>query len=122
MGGRLVALAIALIVAAAPVALTACELMCAAHGAAASQAPAHACYDTEPDTDGAPAIAAPPHGCGHVAVLPSAAKSTGTSAEALRPATDIVGLLRTVTTDGGQVAHPPPPRSALFALLTPLRI
>jgi hypothetical protein len=122
MAARLVALAIAVIVAAAPVALTACELMCAASDTAASPAPAHTCHEIEPDQAGGPAIAAPPHACGHVAVLPSAAKFTGTSAEAWLPATNAVSLIRAITTEVGHAAHGPPPRLLHVALLTPLRI
>jgi hypothetical protein len=122
MAARLVALAVAAIVAAAPVALTACELMCAASDRAASQASAHACHEIEPGQNGGPAIAASPHACGHVAVLPSAAKFTGTSLEACIPATRAGSLIRAIATEVGLVAHGPPPRSLHAARLTPLRI
>src|SRR5688500_4923815 len=80
---RLGALIIAVIVAAAPSALTACELMCAQQAAAPS-APAHTCHDTPPADEGGPVVSAAPHACGHVSELPSAsAKLSQTSHDAM---------------------------------------
>ena len=67
---RLTAFAIAAFVAAAPAALNACELVCAAQEAA-TETVEHSCHGPEPQESTA-RIAAAPHLCGHVEGLPPA--------------------------------------------------
>lgn len=66
----LTAVTLALVVAGAPAALTACEIVCAAHDSH-SEAAAHSCHRTQP-SDG-PLIDAGVQVCGHDEELPDAA-------------------------------------------------
>lgn len=69
---RLAALVMAMVVGAAPAALTACEMTCASTLAESAATPGHACHGT-PHED-RPSITTGSHVCGHEDEMPPAGK------------------------------------------------